>query len=555
MSNIQQLYILPPMAVARLGGSDTPVATFTWIEDPTIPGAGQTVISPAPTLEVLPDGSVRASLPAQIQFRDGDLLRPTAPFFELWVLMEGETDIQPLTTAALKDAGGSVAGVTFIVTAANRKAARRTGEEGCAFSARVQVSGDDHDAHPLLAASLGTPPLVFADRPIPLGTFRVIRPTDGMVLGVDLSVLRVRFTPATGQVYGPPTATVATEPDFPNRQYELVPVANRILNPDSAWVRYTGDASFDNPEPSDTYDGADDDRRGNLSYGVVDDTCDLLLEAELVVDGVRLRASARAFSAPPDFAPDSRPFVSLADELLDRDPPASEPAESPLEALDRLADLFQRVFETVRSANIDAMRERAIGGGQDGGRATDSPRTNDDSMTPKDKPYYRSDQADIGPSTPEMRLPFSNTGADRHTPLAQAESLALFLHDNGDFVRHLIRPPYGAFSELATSPGPTPNPAHRDPRVVRDTLHDMRMPPYMRDETASPLSLTRRQYRLLMKMVTQFAATVATETKMRAVEKKPAKGAPKEPDTIPPLTRAQAHLATVVSRRRRKKQP
>jgi hypothetical protein len=553
MSKIQQLYFLPPMAIARLGGSATPLDSFTWIEDPTIHGGGQTVITPATSLDVLPDGSVRPRLPAVIQFRDGNLLRPTAPFFELWVSLANTADIQPLTTAILEDAGGTLAGVTFTVTAANRKAARRTGDDTCAFSARLQVSADNHDVHSLLASSLGSPPLVFPDRPISLGTFRVIRPTKAVALGVDLSVLRVRFTPATGQVYGPPTAAAATEPEFPNRQYELVPAANRLLNPDSSWLRYTGNRSFDNPEPADTYDGADDRRRNNLSFGVVDDTCDVLLEAEVVVGGIRLRASARAFSGPPDFAPDRRPFVSLADELIDRDPPAVEPAEESIDALDRLADLFQRVFETVSLANIDAMRDRAVSGGQSGGRATDRPRTDDDSMTPRDGPYYRSDQVDIGPPTAEERLPFARTGFDRHAPLAESESLALFLHDNGPFVRKLIRPPYGAFKDLTASPSATaaPNPAHRDPRIVRDTLHDMRMPPYMLDESGSALSLTRRQYSFLMKMVDQFATTAAVKPKVSVR----AKGRAKTPEVSRPVTRAQVHVATVVKRRKGKKQP
>jgi hypothetical protein len=541
------------MAIARLGGSDTPLDSFTWVEDPTIRGAGQTVIAPATSLEVLSDGSVRPSRPAAIKFRDGDLLRPTAPFFELWVLLDGTDSIQPLTTALLKGVGGSLASVIFTVTAANRKAARRTGDETCAFGARVQVTADDHDAHPLLASSVGSPPLVFPHHPIPLGTFRAIRPTAGIALGVDLSVLRVRFTPATGQVYGPPKLQAAVDPD-PNstdQRYELVPSANQILNRDSAWLRYTGNVSFENPEPADTYDGADDPTRRNVSYGVVDDTCDVLLEAELVVGGERLRASARAVVGPPDFAPDRRPFASLAEELIDRDPPAEEPAEVPIDALDRLADLFQRIFETVGLANIDAMRERAIGGGQRsaGGRPTDRPRTNHESMTPHDTPYYRKDQPDIGAPNRDQWLPFAKTGADRHAPLAEAESLALFLHDKAHFVRQLVRPPYGAFRELATNPraDAAPNRAHRDARIVRDTLHDMRMPPYMRDETASPLSLTRRQYLFLMRMVDQFATTAAPATRTRAAVKKAA--------TAPAVTRAQAHVATVLSRRRGRKQP
>src|SRR2546423_881188 len=40
----------------------------------------------------------------------------------------------------------------------------------------------------------------------------------------------------------------------------------------------------------------------------------------------------------------------------------------------------------------------------------------------------------------------------------------------------------------------------RDPRNPRDGEHDMRMPPYMRDETSAALSLTRRQYDQIMNL-------------------------------------------------------
>src|SRR6185369_16459919 len=121
---------------------------------------GYTVIAPATSLEVLQDGSVRPFTSTSIQFRDGTLLRPVAPFFELWAKLAGVDDPQPLTTALLALNGGSVDGVTYTVTAANRKAARRTGNESCAFMARIQVTGDDNDRHPLLASGLGEQPLV-----------------------------------------------------------------------------------------------------------------------------------------------------------------------------------------------------------------------------------------------------------------------------------------------------------------------------------------------------------------------------------------------------------
>src|SRR5260370_1323025 len=116
MAVIEQILFLPPMAVARLGGSVTPLDSFTWVEDPSQHGAGDTVIQLAISLEIQPDGSVRPFLPAGIQFRDGNLLRPVAPFFELWAKLENQAEPVPLTAALLQSSGGSVDGVTYTVT-------------------------------------------------------------------------------------------------------------------------------------------------------------------------------------------------------------------------------------------------------------------------------------------------------------------------------------------------------------------------------------------------------------------------------------------------------
>jgi hypothetical protein len=355
-------------------------------------------------------------------------------------------------------------------------------------------------------------------------------------MGVDLSVLRVRFTPARGEVYGPPGASIGRAPDT-NRQHEIVVPANRILNPNSSWLDYDANArKFNNPVPADTYDGAD--RGGERSLGVVDDTCDAVIEAAVVAGGARLRAVARVFCAPPDFAPDRRPFVSLADDLIDRDPPAAEPQETLDDSLERLADLFQRVFETVSLANVDAMRERSIGGGQPGGRTSDRPRTDDASMTPRDAPYYQPTKGAIPPPTPDDRLPFAEKAREVHSPLAEADDLALFLRENPDLIRRLIRPPYGAFKDLGATPRATPNPAHRDARITRDTLHDMRMPPYMLDSDATALSLTRRQYNFLMEIVGKL------EVK---------RGKAPAPQPLPTAT--NAHKARVLERRARSPLP
>jgi hypothetical protein len=204
----------------------------------------------------------------------------------------------------------------------------------------------------------------------------------------------------------------------------------------------------------------------------------------------------------------------------------------------RLADLFQRVFETVSLANVDAMRLRSIGGGQDGGTANDTPRTDDSSMTPPDQPYYRTDQEDIPAPEANARVPFHDTAVEMHAPLADADDLALFLRTKSLHVKQLVRPPYGAFKDLTENPAATAasDPLRRDPRITRDTLHDMRMPPYMRDSDATALSLTRRQYNFLMQMVDALQV---------------APGAAPGSQPLPTVT--NAHVEKVLARRKNKK--
>ena len=119
-------------------------------------------------------------------------------------------------------------------------------------------------------------PLVDPAHPVPLGRFQVICPVAGEKLGVDLSVLRVRFTPARGEVYGPPHADVSAASPLPpgealpavtlgGRIHEIVPPANRILTADTPWSRYEMDVKTQqDPQPSDSYDGAN---IGNNSRG------------------------------------------------------------------------------------------------------------------------------------------------------------------------------------------------------------------------------------------------------------------------------------------------
>jgi hypothetical protein len=218
------------------------------------------------------------------------------------------------------------------------------------------------------------------------------------------------------------------------------------------------------------------------------------------------------FAGPPDFAPDRRPFVALVDELADRTlgtPPEVTAADVTL-AEAEIADLFERVYETVSLANLDATRRNAIvdnaANGVDG--FTQPPRTDRQTMTPADAPYADLTTTLVQPPTAQAPLPYADAAGTAHARLSELDDLVEFLRFNGDRVRQMLRRPYGAFRELAENPAAsaTPDPDRRDPRISRDRAHDMRMPPYMRDSDASALSLTRRQY-LQIKALLDFLET------------------------------------------------
>jgi len=535
---IRAIFFYPPNAVARLGASATPFESYTWAEDPTIAGRAQTVIEPAISFDVIEDGTIRPYLPSVIRFRDGTYVRPVAPFLELWARVNenGQESERQVTVHLLERANASMANLTFRATAANKKAERRCNEPACGFGAQVIAIGTDHSRKPLLAISPNRPnsqPLVLFDRPIPLGTFQVIRPfhrkdgNDVLEMNVNLSAVRVRFTPAAGEVYGPPTATVGQAPGT-NRSHTIVKPENQILNPQALWAHYDANSQqFRNPQPSDTYDGADTDQE--QSWGVVDDTCDVLVECDLVIGGVRRQAQARIAVSPPHFAPDRRPFVSLADELKDRDEPSarastSHPeAETQAELELRINDLFQRALEVAGLFNVDANRARAIATNGGADQVAGTPRTDNGMMTNRDVPYADLSDNALPASVPHARLPRTDLVAEAHGPLADLNSMVTKLREQADRIRLVVRPPYGRFREFSTLPADKPNDRFRDPRIDRDTQYDMRMPPFMRDSDASAMSITHSQYDELMHLVDlleakqkSFARTIAAATDLKA---------------------------------------
>jgi hypothetical protein len=557
---LTELFFRPPLAIGRLGGSPVPVEAFLWTQDSSRYGAGRTAIEPALSFEIDARHVPRPYVPSVVHFADEHGIRPAAPFFELWATVDrGGTSVEEAVTLALLDElHVDLTHVTYELTLANRKAARRSGDAACGFAAYGRRNAADFGSTPMLASSTvlpGNKPLVFPDRPIPLGVLWILRPVAAIEDGVDLSILRVRFVPPKGLVYGPPSAIASDDPST-RRRHEIVAPQNRILNQDAAWCLYDGNyRDYDNPEPADTYDGADVNQSvdANQSWGVVDDTSDGILHARLQHEGAEFVATARVAVAPPDYAPDRRFFLTLADDLSDReaslinDPTAEE-----------VTDLFQRIFETLSLQNVDYTRDRALAGNSgyspthpetpprtDYGSLTHLDKVNDELYAIKTPPQVPQTPTDANgiPVAPPAGT-YTTVARGVHEPLADQLPLLDFLRANGGRVRTLLRPPWASFTELDDNLGVKQDAQpRRDPRRPNDQAFDMRMPPYMRDESPFALSLTRREYLMIMAFLdlSERASKQAKGIRPAAVTDGPDERL---------LGSAERHLRNVVLRRR-----
>jgi hypothetical protein len=376
---IQAIFVTPGLAFSRLGGSSTPQCAYDWVDTQAPRADGETTIAPTWTLAVQPDGSLQPSMPDSVAFRDGDLIRPVAPFYEVWARVgdAGSNPVTwrdvPLTPALLQANGLALAALQLRITARNLKAARRAGNPQLAFGTfpALTLNANDNSRIPIpgVSPTTASTPMIPHGRSIPLGSVQFMRsvPQPGnepWSSVINIETLRFRYTPATGLFYGPPEAARAVTQS--GRPAPAVRPENAFLDANAGW---RGTSTSQLVEPGDTYDVINQSQSPDPilpspgfgpSLGVVDDTCEVHFEVSLQ-GGAALRvltAKAVAFVGPPDFAPDRRPFLSTADELNDRGADAAARNAALDDAdLDRwVADLFQRVYETVSLFNVDAYR-------------------------------------------------------------------------------------------------------------------------------------------------------------------------------------------------------
>jgi hypothetical protein len=502
---IQSIFINPPIAVARLGGSNTPQDAYIWVQaDPRYDG--QTAILPTWSLAVLPDATVEPKRPTELIFRDNTLIRPVCPFFELWALV-GEPHSAPetwrevpLTPALLAKFGADPSAITVSIDAHNLKAARRTQNPALGFGTYppVAIRGDDYQPAVLFATSPpGTKrPMIPVGRNIPLGSMQVLRsrrnePGQEWSGGVDVEVIRLRFTPGRGRFYGPPQALQKTRA----LPYPAVETANAFLDPKAGWYDAEASVAGEVTEPADTYDGSE--RRSGRSLGVVDDTCEARIEVALKLPKAKtpLKAAANVFVGPPDFAPDRRPFLSLADEINDRsaDSAARTAAMSPEDRDAWVEDLFERVYETLSLLNVDYHRETrniTLTGKQLAPMiANDHVRNPTHTMGGRDA--LRNPNYTIAAPSPNEPLPLSHHARRQHRAIADLQNLKDFIALTPGRLQSLVRGPF----ELE--------------KTETDETTTMRMPPFMRQSNAEPLTLAAWQYQLLMEWVAQLEAAPA----------------------------------------------
>ncbi len=340
---IRELRLLPPIAIGRLGAASTPMDNYSVEVDASNPLAARRLV-PAATFEVdeRTGQIVRSLIPSAVTFTANGLVRPVAPFLEVWAVV-GKGDLVPLTTELLDRNRLTPSDVRWHVEVANHKIYRRTNKAKDKINASTPTFSD-HLAHQLEGRSANFwPGLV-----VPFGWVRYIKPT------AAFPEIRLRFTPAGGFVYGSGKSAPSrsNRPDDPN----LRAIVYDARRGKGTWLGYSepnrdpGLAEL--TQPASIYAGHSKDQQW-VSKGYLDDECDGLVHVELSAGRRVLSAYARIGAGPPAYAPDTFPVRTILNEL---EQAMFGPSVSDEEAtLERAEEIVRRAFETMRLMNTKAM--------------------------------------------------------------------------------------------------------------------------------------------------------------------------------------------------------
>ena len=142
---IQELRLLPPLAIGRLGSADEPLAAFDLELSADDPLDYRRIV-PRQTFKVdtATGALVDAGVPESIRFKDdGGRIHPVAPFIELFAVLDSEPDdLVPVTGELLAAEGLTLADLVWDVRVANNKIHRRTEVEADKILATVRIVAD-----------------------------------------------------------------------------------------------------------------------------------------------------------------------------------------------------------------------------------------------------------------------------------------------------------------------------------------------------------------------------------------------------------------------------
>jgi hypothetical protein len=491
---LKRIWLTPPLAFARVGGSPTPCAAFAWSSNDLTPdGSGQTTLQLTESIGLDANGVPHDATPDHIVFRDENGIRPVCPFFELhgtWT-HHGREESGPITKRVLDNFRIKLSDIAWGVHSAQLKAFHYTYNDADRIEALVRVKGDDTARHVLEGRSpvKAKQPLVPRNAFVPLGAVQVARPT------AEYPEIRLRFYAPAGLAYGPTNINERIRrADFSipdNREWKRLklPPERTILNRRSCWATYVLERSKLGPFPgvdARNYPaglfafllvGANADSAESHALGVVDDVSDSVITCTVRSGKRTLKAIARAIVGPPDFGPTSRPPISLADSLTDRvdREAARKPREWTLDELrDIVGDIFQRAFETSDLVHKDYQNARC----HDENDATldDLGRTSAWDKEDVDKMLWKNITGDDVSVREGKASAFqlSEGGERKHRRYNTIEYLEMRFRENPELFTTWIRKPL-------------------DPNAYFDT----RMPALMRGSDTRPWHLTRRQWELV----------------------------------------------------------
>lgn len=489
MTEILKTWLLPPLAFGRLGSAAKPCQAFSWGAPTVRPdGSMKTVLVPEDTITVDDAGNpqvVEARQFNEIVLKDEESrFHPVCPFFELhgaWRDAAGDHE-GPITEAVLTAAGLGLGDIRWSVELANLKPYHYTLRDADRIVAREpDIPANDtarRDLKGLTPTDVAGEPLAPGPEFVRLGAVQAVRPTDA------LPGLRLRVYAPAGVVYGPTDLDQRIAGDSEWGELSL-PQERRILNPAAAWVGFNIANDPPGPLPEDgrvNPGGLAATLESGRSVGLIDDVSDGLVACAV---GDLPPAFARIAVGPPDFSPDSRPFVSLQDGLADRvDREAVRVEDIPMSELAEIvADIFQRALETSDLSNKDAQNDRSHRENSRG-----FPNRPPDGGPPEDPEFppigtlWASSQTSGTLLSRVDALPVGSLGKRKHRRLNALEYLKDRLRDDPAFVERWLRPPL-------------------DPLA-----YDRRMPALMRGSDRNPMHLTRRQYELVKRWAQIFVA-------------------------------------------------